>query len=85
MNKRFALLPTRLTSGKKAWLSFYYEYRSLYDASTGRPPLNNLYFVFTETSAERTMRLLKESVVHNRNVWNDPALTKRDNNARNNM
>jgi len=37
-----------------------------------------LYFEWTETSAERTWRVLKETAVHNRNVWNNPSLTKQD-------
>lgn len=77
-NKRFAWWPVRVTSGKRIWLNTFYEHKSLYDAATGRPPLGSLYFSWTETASERTWRLLKESVVHNRNVWNDPQLTKRD-------
>jgi hypothetical protein len=50
----------------------------LYDESTGRPPLNSLYFEWTETLQEKTWRVLKDSVVQNRNVWNDPLLTKED-------
>ncbi len=76
--RKFAWLPTRMSSGRVVWLSSYYEYRTLYDENTGRPPLNSLYFVFTETAKERTFRLLKESVTYNRNVWNDPKLAKED-------
>lgn len=76
--RKFAWLPQRVSSGQVVWLSSYYEHRSLYDESTGRPPLNSLYFTYTETPQERTLRLLKESVIHNRNVWNDPVLTKED-------
>lgn len=77
-NKRFAWLPKRMSSGKVTWLSFYFEYQTLYDESTGRPPINSLYFTFTETPKEKTFRLLKESVIYNRNVWNDPRLAKED-------
>jgi hypothetical protein len=77
-SKLFAWLPTKVTSGKTVWLNTFYEHKSLYDASTGRPPLGGLYFKWTETASERTWRLLKDSVVHNRNVWNDPKLTKQD-------
>ena len=83
--RKFAWLPRRMSSGKVIWLTAYYEYKTLYDESTGRPPINSLYFVFTETPKEKTLRLLKESVVHNRNVWNDPALAKEDKNVRNNL
>jgi len=76
--RRFAWLPTRVSSGRVVWLSSYYEYQTLYDENTGRPPLNSLYFTFTETPQEKTFRLLKESVKHNRNVWNDPGLAKED-------
>lgn len=76
--RKFAWLPKRMTSGKVTWLAFYYEYKTLYDESTGRPPINSLYFIFTETPQEKTFRLLKESVIHNRNVWNDPILAKED-------
>jgi hypothetical protein len=76
--RKFAWLPRRVSSGRVVWLTHYYEYKSLYDESTGRPPLNSLYFVFTETDKEKTFRLLRESVVHNRNVWNDPILAKED-------
>jgi hypothetical protein len=76
--KKFAWLPRRVSSGKVVWLSWYYEYKSLYDENTGRPPLNSLYFVFTETPKEKTFRLLKESVRLNRNIWNDPRLIKED-------
>lgn len=77
--KQFAWWPTRVTSGKIVWLKSYIQHRSLYDESTGRPPLNSLHFEWTETLPEKTWRLLKESVVHNRNIWNDPNLTKEDN------
>ncbi len=76
--KRFAWLPKRVSSGRLIWLTRYYEYRTLYDENTGRPPLNSLYFVYTETAKERTFRLLKESINHNRNVWNDYKLAKED-------
>lgn len=76
--KKFAWLPKRLSSKKVVWLSWYYEYKTLYDENTGRPPLNSLYFVFTETPKEKTLRLLKNSVVTNRNVWNDPKYIKDD-------
>ncbi len=76
--KRFSWLPKRVTSGKLVWLSYYYEHRSLYDENTGRPPLNTFEFVWSETPKEKTWRLLKESVKLNRNVWNDPDLTKED-------
>jgi hypothetical protein len=39
---------------------------------------NSLHFTWTETASERTWRVLKESAVHNRNIWNDPTLTKED-------
>ena len=76
--RRFAWLPVTMTSGRRVWLSHYWQYQSAYDASTGRPPLFNQYFLFTETEQERTWRLLKESVVHNRNVWNTADLTQKD-------
>jgi hypothetical protein len=75
---KFAWWPVYVTSGKRIWLKTYIQHRSLYDESTGRPPLNSLYFEWTETPKEKTWRLIKESVVHNRNIWNDPTLTRRD-------
>jgi hypothetical protein len=78
-NIKFALWPVRVTSGKRIWLKQYIQHKNLYDFSTGRPPLNSLYFIWTETLQEKTWRLLKESVVHNRNIWNDTTLTKEDN------
>jgi hypothetical protein len=78
-NIKFAWWPTRVTSGKLIWLESYIQHLSLYDSSTGRPPIDSLYFSWTETQQEKTWRLLKESVVYNRNLWNDPALTKQDN------
>jgi hypothetical protein len=77
-SKRFAWLPTKVTSGRWIWLNMYYQHKSLYDETTGRPPLNSLHFTWTETASERTWRVLKESAVQNRNVWNDPLLTKED-------
>jgi len=76
--QRFAWWPRRVTSGSWCWMSHYYCHRSLYDETTGRPPLNSLHFEWTETAGERTWRLLQEGVAHNRNIWNDPALTKKD-------
>jgi hypothetical protein len=76
--KLFAWWPITVTSGRKVWLSTYYQHNSLYDETTGRPPLNKLYYEWTETAAEKTWRLLKESAVQNRNVWNNPLLTKED-------
>ena len=78
VNERFAFLPKRVTSGKLIWLSKYYEHVELYDRHTGRAPVMSFDFRWTETPAERTWRLLKENAVQNRNVWNDPQLTKQD-------
>ena len=78
VSKLFAWWPTTMTSGRRVWLNTYYHYKLLYDQSTGRPPLTSLYFEWTETASERTWRLLKESTIQNRNVWNDPLLTKED-------
>ena len=77
-SKKFAWWPTTVTSGKRVWLSVYYQHTSLYDESTGRPPLNSLYFSWTETPKEKTWRLINESIVHNRNIWNAPNLIKED-------
>jgi hypothetical protein len=77
-NIKFAWWPTRVTSGRLIWLTRYWHHRSLYDKNTGRPPLNNLYFQWTETAQERTWRVLKETAVQNRNVWNDYNYTKED-------
>lgn len=77
-NKKFAWVPVKVTSGRWTWLTDYYEHKSLYDESTGRPPLNSLYFVWTETSGEKMWRLLKEKTIQNRNVWNDLKLIKED-------
>lgn len=79
VSEKFAWWPTRVTSGKLVWLSTYIEHKELFDRRTGRAPVASLHFTWTETSSERTWRLLKESVVQNRNVWNDPQLTKEDN------
>jgi hypothetical protein len=77
-NKLFALLPTRVTSGKRVWLTYYYEHKELFDRRTGRAPIISLHFTWTETASERTWRILKESAVQNRNVWNDTQLTRED-------
>jgi hypothetical protein len=77
-NIKFAWWPTKITSGKTIWLRTYIQHRSLYDESTGRPPLNSLYFTWTETPQEKTWRLLKDSVVYYRNIWNTTELTKQD-------
>jgi hypothetical protein len=77
-NEKFAWLPTRVTSGRVIWLKKYIEHVSLYDRSTGRAPITTFDFRWTETAQERTWRLLKESVVHNRNVWNETQLTRED-------
>jgi len=76
--EKFAWLPAKMTSGKTIWLESYTLHRSLYDGSTGRPPLNSLYFEWTETSKEKVWRLLTQDIVHNRNIWNTPELTKQD-------
>ncbi len=77
-SKQFAWLPTTVTSGQRVWLKWYYQHHMLYDDTTSRPPLDSLYYEWTETSQERVWRLLKQEVVQRRNVWNDPLLTKRD-------
>lgn len=76
--RKFAWWPQRMTSGKRVWLACYWRYQSAYDASTGRPSLFNQYFEYCETDQERTWRLLKESAVQNRNIWNQPELTNED-------
>jgi hypothetical protein len=77
-SKRFALLPKRVTSGKIVWLKYYFEHKELFDRRTGRAPVTSLHFTWTETAQEKTWRLLKEIVVQNRNIWNEPELTTRD-------
>lgn len=77
-SKRFAWKPVQVTSGQWTWLSVYYQHKSLYDETTGRPPLNSLHFIWTETEKEKVIRLLKNKVVHNRNVWNEVNLTRED-------
>ena len=76
--KKFAFLPTKMTSGKLIWLKYYFCHKELFDRHTGRAPVTRLYFTWTETAQEKTWRLLKENVIQNRNVWNDPNLTKED-------
>lgn len=76
--KLFAWWPITVTSGERVWLNTYYLHKDLYDTSTGRPPLSSLYFTWTETAPERMIRLLKGSAIQNRNMWNDPPLTKED-------
>ena len=76
--RKFAWWPVKISSGRQIWFRHYWLYQSPYDDSTGRPPLFNQYFTFSETDQERTWRLLKETVVQNRNVWNDPTLTLKD-------
>ena len=77
-NIKFAWWPVRVTSGKRIWLKTYYEHVELYDRRTGRAPVMSFDFRWTETAQEKTWRLLKESVVHNRNVWNEYNYTKED-------
>ena len=77
-SEQFAWLPTKVTSGRWTWLKTYYKHRSLYDETTGWSPINSFYFEWSETASERTWRLLKESAVQNRNIWNDPSLTNKD-------
>jgi hypothetical protein len=56
---KFAWWPVTVTSGDRIWLKTYILHRSLYDESTGRPPLNSLYFEWTETLEEQVLRILK--------------------------
>jgi hypothetical protein len=56
---KFAWWPVTMTSGKRIWLKTYILHKSLYDESTGRPPLNSLYFEWTETPEEQILRILK--------------------------
>ena len=78
-SKKFAWKPIKVTSGKWIWMSVYYQHKLLYDETTGRPPLNSLHFIWTETEKEKVIRLLKDKVVHNRNIWNEVNLTREDN------
>lgn len=78
VSKKFAWLPTRVTSGKVIWFTQYIEHKELFDRRTGRAPVTSLHFTWTETLPERTWRLLKETAIQNRNVWNDPNLIKED-------
>ena len=59
-SKLFAWWPTAVTSGKRVWFKFYFRHKILYNESTGRPPLNGLYFTWTEMPQEKTWRLLKK-------------------------
>lgn len=62
VTRRFAWWPMRVTSGRRIWLSIYYQHKLLYDSTTGRPPINNLHFTWTETASERTWRILKDEI-----------------------
>lgn len=77
-HKKFAWWPVKMTSGKVVWLTHYYQHKELFDRRTGRAPVTSLHFSWTETASERTWRILKDSAVQNRNVWNEPNLTKED-------
>lgn len=77
-NKKFAWWPKTVTSGKIVWLAYYYQHKTLYDRATGRPPLDKLYFEWSETEQEHVWRLLKQHMVERRNIWNNPELTKED-------
>jgi hypothetical protein len=77
-SKKFALFPKKVTSGKTVWFTYYWEHRELWDRRTGRAPIMTFEFVWTETAQERTWRFIKESVIANRNVWNEPTLIKED-------
>jgi hypothetical protein len=77
-SKRFAWLPCQMTSGAWVWFRYYCHHRNLYDETTGRPPINSYAFEWTETVQEKTLRLLKQSIRHNRNIWNTPDLTQQD-------
>lgn len=57
--KKFAWWPVKVTSGILVWLESYYVHKNLYDSSTGRPPINGLYFIWTESSYERILRILQ--------------------------
>lgn len=78
-HKRFAWLPTKMTSGRIIWLSSYTEHREMFDRRTNRAPIDGFYFKWTETEKERTWRLLKEAAQQNRNVWNEIELEKKIN------
>jgi hypothetical protein len=57
--KHFAWLPKKVTSGKLVWLDTYYENIQYYDlSSSGKPPINEYCFVYTETKYEMIIRLL---------------------------
>lgn len=58
-HKKFAWLPTQVTSGERVWLRHYYEHLIDYDPSTGKPPIHGGRFVWTELDEERIMRLLR--------------------------
>ena len=58
-HKKFAWLPTRVTSGEQVWLRYYYEHLIDYDPSTSKPPIHGGRFVWTELEEERIMRLLR--------------------------
>jgi hypothetical protein len=77
-SKRFAWWPIKVTSGKRVWMKAYYEHTELYDKNTGRAPITSFTFTWTETAAERTWRMLRETAVQNRNVWNEYNYTKED-------
>jgi hypothetical protein len=77
-SKKFAWLPKKVTSGKLVWMTHYYEHVELFDRRTGRAPVMSFDFRWTETAQEKTWRLLKESAVHNRNVWNEYNYIKED-------
>jgi hypothetical protein len=60
VRRRFAWFPFTVTSGKRIWLSWYYEHFQYHDPGTGKPPAVGGCFVWTETPYEQIIRLLQK-------------------------
>jgi len=56
--KKYAYLPIRSGSGKRIWLSEYYEQQTFYD-DNGKPPIKGPYWSYIYTKNEFLMEIIK--------------------------
>jgi hypothetical protein len=75
---RFAWLPTKLSNGSFVWLTRYCQTNLPDHLSHLRANRTNPSVVYRATLDDNRQRCAEQQMIHNRNIWNDPLLTKQD-------
>gem|GEM_PF-655242 len=75
---RFAWLPTKLSNSSIVWLTHFCQTNSPDHLSHLRGHATYPSAVYKAALNDNRQRCTEQHMIHNRNIWNDPLLTKQD-------